>query len=110
IEGFAREMAEETMAQAIVYAHKHIITVVDMVEELRVKAGLGKKELPPPIAVNPLIDIFRDRFGKEYRERKQTSGKQDRADSIKDLKNRIVAEFLPEAKVPEYTPRHGGGA
>src|SRR5689334_9362513 len=31
IEGFAREMSEENMLQAIVYAHKHIVTVIEMV-------------------------------------------------------------------------------
>src|SRR5262249_32672251 len=44
IEGFAREMSEESMLQAILFAHRHIVTVVEMVEELRQAAGLGSKE------------------------------------------------------------------
>src|SRR5258708_5150293 len=43
IEGFAREMTEEAMLQAIQFAHEHIRTLVGMIEELREKAGLGKK-------------------------------------------------------------------
>jgi polyribonucleotide nucleotidyltransferase len=104
IEGFAREMPEETMADAIIFAHKQIVTIVDLIEELRIKAGLGKKEPPPAGTPNPLIEVFRQRFGAEFRERKQTSGKHDRAASIKELKTRIVAEFLPEDKEPQYTP------
>ena len=59
IEGFAREMSEENMLQAILFAHEHIRNIVDMIEELREKAGLGKKELPSAPLVNPLIEIFR---------------------------------------------------
>jgi polyribonucleotide nucleotidyltransferase len=104
IEGFAREMPEETMASAILFAHKQIVTIVDLIEELRLKAGLDKKEPPPPATPNPLIEIFRQKFGAEFRQRKQTSGKYERASSIKELKDRIVAEYLPEDKEPEYTP------
>ena len=35
IEGFAREMSEENMVQAIMFAHRNIVTIVDMIEELR---------------------------------------------------------------------------
>jgi polyribonucleotide nucleotidyltransferase len=110
IEGFAREMSEDTMAQAIMFAHKHVVTVIDMIEELREKAGLGAKALPAATPANPLIEIFRQRFGNEFRERKLTSGKHERAGSIKELKNRIVAEFLPEDKEPSYTPGQVSGA
>jgi polyribonucleotide nucleotidyltransferase len=104
IEGFAREMPEETMADAILFAHKQIVTVVDLIEELRIKAGLGKKEPRPAGTPNPLVEIFRQKFGAEFRERKQTTGKHERATAIKELKNRIIAEFLPEDKEPQYSP------
>src|SRR5262245_24991055 len=35
IEGFAREMSEENMLQAILFAHEQIVKVVDAIEELR---------------------------------------------------------------------------
>jgi len=54
-EGFAREMPEETMADAILFAHKQIVTIVDLIEELRIKAGLGKKDPPPAGTPNPLL-------------------------------------------------------
>jgi polyribonucleotide nucleotidyltransferase len=104
IEGFAREMPEETMADAILFAHKQIVTVVDLIEELRIKAGLGKKDPRPAGTPNPLVEIFRQKFGAEFRERKQTTGKHERATAIKELKNRIIAEFLPEDKEPQYSP------
>src|SRR5271165_3876066 len=39
IEGFAREMSEENMLSAILFAHQQVIKVVDLIEELRSKAG-----------------------------------------------------------------------
>jgi polyribonucleotide nucleotidyltransferase len=104
IEGFAREMSEENMVQAILFAHEHIREIVNMVQELRDKAGLGSKPAPEPATPNPLVQIFRDRFFNEFRERKQTSGKQDRSEKVRELKERIQQEFLPADKEPQYKP------
>ncbi len=104
IEGFAREMAEAEMLDAILWGHKHIFTVVEMIEELREKAGQGPKKLPEPAVANPLIEEFRKRFANEFRQRKQTEGKAERADSIKTLRERINAEYLPEDGEAKYTP------
>ena len=38
------------------------MVVVGMIEELREKAGLGKKQYPPPATPNPLIAVFRQRY------------------------------------------------
>ncbi len=91
------------MLEAILWGHKHIVTVIDMIEELRDKAGLETKKLPAPAAVNPLIEEFRKRFGAEFRQRKQTAGKAERADSIKELRERITAEYLPKDGEAKYT-------
>ena len=48
IEGFAREMSEDNMVQAIMFAHEQIVKIIDLTEELRGKAGLQPKVLPPP--------------------------------------------------------------
>src|SRR5262249_23287463 len=86
IEGFAREMSEDRMLEAILFAHRQVVTVIDMIEELRDKAGLGPKPAPPPAPGNPLIEEFRAKFGDEFRRRKQTPGKADRAQAIQELK------------------------
>ena len=50
IEGFAREMPEDRMAEAIATAHGYIRQICEMQEELAEKAGTVKKqyEVPPP--------------------------------------------------------------
>lgn len=104
IEGFAREMPEADMLEAILWGHQHIVTVIDMIEELRAKAGLETKKPPESAAVNPLVEEFRKRFAAEFRERKQTPGKAERAASIKELRERLFAEYLPEDDEAQYTP------
>src|SRR5258708_6699362 len=72
IEGFAREMPEERMLQAIMFGHKHIVTVINLIEELRTKAGLPPKPAHPAAEPNPLIDIVMQKFAAEFKQRKQT--------------------------------------
>jgi len=96
IEGFAREMPEEEMATAIVLAQREIRKIIDLIEALREKAGLGRKELPPPPPENPLKQIFQQRFSNELRTVKQTSGKKARADAVRGLREKIYNEFIPE--------------
>jgi len=104
IEGFAREMPEAEMLEAILWGHKHIVTIIEMVEELREKAGLEAKKLPEAAASSALFEEIRQRFGPEFCERKQTTGKAERADRIKELRERIFAEYLPEDGEAKYTP------
>jgi polyribonucleotide nucleotidyltransferase len=104
IEGFAREMSEENMLQAIVLGHQQIVKVVDLIEELRRKAGLPAKEAYPPAPANPLLDLFRHKYGAEFRELKQTSGKQARAERIRDFRERLTKEYAPEGDTAQYTP------
>ncbi len=103
IEGFAREMPEAEMLQAILFAHKNILTVIDLVEEIREKAGLPPKEPYPAPEENPLTSLFYDRFADELSARKRTIPKLERYAKIKDLKAQIKAEFLPEGKEEKYT-------
>jgi polyribonucleotide nucleotidyltransferase len=103
IEGFAREISEENMIQAIMFGHSLIVQIVDMIAELRQQRGL------PPVAprqpgANPLTQIFRERFYQELRERKQTVGKQDRADRVRELRDKIFAEFIPANGQGQHPP------
>ena len=110
IEGFAREMSEDTMVQAILFAQQHIKTLVDMIEELRRGAGLGDKTPPAPAEASPLLALLKERFYAEFRERKQTSGKHDRADSVRELRERIFNEFVPESGEAAYTTQQVAAA
>ena len=104
IEGFSREMPEETMAQAIMLAHGEIRKIIDLIEEFRTRAGLPVKEAPPPAPVNPAKEAVKAKFGAEFRELKQTKGKAARADAISSLRERIFAAFVPAEGTGEFEP------
>jgi polyribonucleotide nucleotidyltransferase len=110
IEGFAREMPEEAMAQAIMFAHRHILTVIDMVEELRKVAGRGTKELPPAPEDHPSKAAVLSRYYDQFKTAKLTTGKQARADAVKALKEKVLADLVPEGKETEHTPASVGAA
>ncbi len=108
IEGFAREMPEEAMATAILYAHEQIIRIVGLIEELRNKLNLPHKEFPKPTD-NPLTETFHKRFTHEMREAKLTKVKHERYAKVDAIKKKIKEEFLPKEN-PQYTKLQVGSA
>jgi polyribonucleotide nucleotidyltransferase len=110
IEGFAREMGEDQMLAAILFAHKGVVTVIEAIEKLRTAAGLGPKELPPAPEPSKLFAHVKERYYDEFRERKQTAGKADRAAAIKELKDKAFAELCPEDGEGEFTPEQVSAA
>jgi polyribonucleotide nucleotidyltransferase len=104
IEGFARELPEQEMGDAIMFAHEQIRHVIAAIEELRQKAGLGAKELPPPPAENPLVEEFYEKYATDFRKRYLTEGKLERYAAIDELKDQVKAAYLPEGETePKYT-------
>jgi len=104
IEGFGKELPEDAVLEAVLFGQSYVAQVVELVEELRQKAGLPPKEIPQAPA-NPLISIFMERYYQEMTERKQTPGKVERNRKVEELREQIIEEFLPEGSEPtSYTP------
>jgi polyribonucleotide nucleotidyltransferase len=97
IEGFAREMPEDRMIEAIALAHGYIREICEMQEELAAKAGAVKKPFEPPPS-DGLLDVLRGKYYDAFRAAKQTAGKQARANACAELKTRAVAELIPDPK------------
>ncbi len=95
IEGFAREMPEARMVEAIVEAHRIIREICDLQTELFAKVGVQK---PAYVAAPPdgLFDKLKTRFYNEFVTAKQTDGKQARAAAVKALKEKAIAELIPD--------------
>jgi polyribonucleotide nucleotidyltransferase len=111
IEGFARELPEADMSNAILEAHKQTLVIADMIDELRSKKGLPAKTLPPQIPANPLADELHAKFGAEFREKYLTQGKHARYAALDEVKKKIVAEYAPEgATEAKYTASQVSGA
>jgi polyribonucleotide nucleotidyltransferase len=95
IEGFAREMPEDRMAEAISTAHGYIRQICEMQEELAEKIGAVKKqyEVPPP---DPVFETPRTKYYDALRSAKQTEGKQARAEAAAAVKKQALAELIPD--------------
>ena len=108
IEGFAREMPEERMLQALEEAHRHIRTICEMQEELVRKAGKPKKEYV-------LADYsgLRDRLTRGYladlKAAKAIAGKQDRGQAVKALRERAKLEVVPTEPAATAKAGDAGG-
>jgi len=108
IEGFAREMPEDRMLEALAEAHRHIRTICEMQDELVRKAGKPKKEYV-------LADYsgLRDRLTRGYfaelRAAKAIAGKHDRGQAVKALRERAKAEIAPSEPAATAKAGDAGG-
>jgi polyribonucleotide nucleotidyltransferase len=97
IEGFAREMPEDRMADAIVTAHNIIRQICEMQEELAKKVGTVKKPFEAPPS-DGLYDKLRAKYLDAFVAAKQTDGKLARAEACAALKKQAQAEMIPDPK------------
>jgi polyribonucleotide nucleotidyltransferase len=97
IEGFARELPEDVMADAIQYAHGVIREILALQRELQEKAGAEKAPFVPP-EDDGLLDQLKEKYHEELKSAKQITGKQERGEAVSALHERVVAEMIPEAE------------
>ena len=99
IEGFARELPEEVMLQAITAAHGFVQQVVELQQELvgKFQPVKASYEIPPP---DTLTEQLKEKYYDALRLAKQTPGKQVRADAVAALEEKAVAEMIPDPAAP----------
>ncbi len=96
IEGFAREMPEERMLEAIAAAHEYIKGLCDLQIELVQKAGVQKRAFTPPPS-DGVYDRLREGYYDQLKTAKQTQGKQARAEAVSAVKEKARGELIPDA-------------
>ncbi len=97
IEGFARELPEAIMAQAVAKAHDYVREICELQDELVQKLSVVKTEYKVP-PTNPALALIADKFLAEIKQTKQTEGKHARAEAMSALKEKIKAELIPDPK------------
>ena len=98
IEGFAQQLPEEQMADAIMFAQRAITELCQLQDELKQK--LGHTAFPAPAIVpNPFEALLRERGYSRLRDAKTTGAKADRRGATKTLKEELFASFFPENAV-----------
>ena len=100
IEGFAQEMPEDEMMEAIKFAHSVIREVIELQEELYRKVNPTKKEFVPP-EDDGLYQRLTDAYYDDFKTAQQTPGKQDRAEAVRDLRDRAMEDVIPDPKADD---------
>ncbi len=95
IEGFAREIPEPEMVEAIREAHRIVRELCALQTELVQKVNPQKAEYEIP-ADNGLLSMLQERYYDAFRAAKQTEGKQARAEAVSQLRDRVQAELIPD--------------
>ena len=108
IEGFAREMPEDRMLQALEEAHRVIRVLCEMQDELVRKAGKPKKEYVLADYSSLRDRLTRDFLG-ELKVAKSTLVKADRGQAVKALKEKAKAAVAPTEPAFNFKPGAAGG-
>ncbi len=95
IEGFAREMSENDMFEAILFGHSAIREIIELQREFARKIGVEKPAYTV-VEDTTIYDRLKSRFYDDFKAAKQTSGKQARAEAVKALKDKAVSELIPD--------------
>ena len=98
IEGFAGQIPEDEMTEAIMFAHETCVELCEMQDELCEQAGV--KKAPAKAKVAPEIPFFAALKKEGYDRLKdaKTSGddKSDRAAAVEELRNELMADHFEE--------------
>ena len=95
IEGFAREVNETDMMAAIEFAHDTIKQVIELQEELFSKVDVQKADFTAP-EPDGLVDRMSSSFYDQFKQVLTIKGKQERGAARRELKEKAVAEFIPD--------------
>ena len=100
IEGFAREMPEDRMFEAMQAAHEYIKQLCELQLELVQKVGVQKPAYTPP-APDGVYDSLYESYYNELKTAKQTSGKRARAEAVALLKEKAKTALIPNPEAAD---------
>jgi polyribonucleotide nucleotidyltransferase len=94
IEGFAREMPEDDMVEALAEAHRLVREVCDLHAELIERAGKPRMETPA-IEPDEVLAQITEKYFAQVKEAVVTVGKKDRSEALHALKEQAIVELIP---------------
>lgn len=88
----AKQLSEEVVADAVATAHKTVIEVCELIEELREKAGV-EKQIILVETDEELASGIRTQISDKLYELKQTENKQQRKEAVAGFFNEVLAQY-----------------
>ena len=95
IEGFADQMPDDEMADAIMFAHREVVKLCEFQKEFVSKAGIEPVQWDAPDE-NPFASRVREEAYDRMREAKSIGPKQERGEATAALKDELVAKYFPD--------------
>lgn len=96
VESEAKELSEEIMLGAVMFAHREMQTVINAIKELAQEAAKPAWDWQPQ-ALNPLVEkTVSERCKEELVRAYQIQDKQERQLTIADIRERITEQLLAE--------------
>jgi polyribonucleotide nucleotidyltransferase len=94
IEGFASQVPEDEMVEALMYGHRQIRTLCEMQLELREKAGVQPVPYEPP-PENPFLSQIREEAYERLKESRRNPQKQERSAQARAVRDSLVEKYFP---------------
>ena len=95
IEGFADQLPEKEMGDAIMFGHRHVQALCELQEDLRKELGVESPEIPTPVE-NPFESILQSEAMEQLREAKTAGQKAERSAKVLELKTTLLDRYFPE--------------
>ncbi len=95
IEGFAHQLPEAQMADAIMYAHSEIVKICELQQEFASKVGAEPVEFEEPPA-NPFAGMLQEEAYSRVSEAKQIQKKLERHAATDAIKEEFIEKLFPE--------------
>lgn len=96
VESQARELTEDQMLGAVLFAHQEMQVVIKAVNELKAEAGKEDWNWQPVAENTALIESVSDKFGSGIAEAYKITDKMDRQNRLGELREQAVGELASE--------------
>ena len=96
VESEAKELTEDQMLGAVLYAHQEMQVVINAINELKTEAGKEAWDWEPPEKNTSLESIVSDKFASSVVEAYQISEKMERYETVSGLKQKAIGELVNE--------------
>ena len=100
VESEAKELTEDQMLGAVLFAHEEFQAVIKAVGELAAEAGKPRWNWTAPAENTALLNAIKAEFGEAISQAYTITIKQDRYNRLDELRDQVVAKFSGEEGQP----------
>jgi polyribonucleotide nucleotidyltransferase len=93
LEVVAKELPEPVIAEAVAIAHKTVIQICEMIEELRTKVGVQKETVTPLEIDENVYSQISSQIAEKLFELKQIQVKAERNQAVEELFQQVIAQY-----------------